>query len=161
LLVSCADTAAAPTAKTLPRFVNLDANCQTVAIGVDHVAVYDSLQDLIFTKAKLPGVASWEDSKKKCENFRLFGRTDWRAQSVQERVAIADYTKRDPAIDTQHFAKESGWEWTGNVLVNADSSPSGFAWYVFLGGGYAYWYSQSFRFGVRAVCPGQQLSFRL
>lgn len=161
VVVANADSSARSATKVLPRFTNLDANCKPVAIGVEHVAVYDSLQDLIFTKAKLPGEANHADSLKKCKDLRLFGRTDWRAPSAHERFAIADVTKRDPAIDTKHFAKESGTEWTADVFVNADGSPSDDAWYVGLGGGLVNWYSQSYLCGVRAVCAGQQLALSL
>jgi hypothetical protein len=144
-----------------PRFVNLDANCKPVAIGKDHVAVYDSLQDLIFTAAKLPGEASHEESLKKAAAHRLFGRTDWRAPTVRERFAIADLTRRDPAINTDHFRKESGWEWTSDVLVNSDGSPSDYAWFVSLDYGGVFYDSRGDHYGVRAVCPGQQLALSL
>jgi hypothetical protein len=151
----------AAVARPLPRFVNLDTNCKAVAIGAEHVAVYDSVQDLIITKDVLPGEANWKDSLKKAAGVRLFGREDWRAPTLQERFAIADHTRRDPALNTDHFAKGSGWEWTSNPLVNSDGSPSGFAWFVGLGGGHALWGGQLSRHCVRAVCAGQSLAIRL
>jgi hypothetical protein len=142
--------AAAPPAS---RFVNLDANAKPTT--GDHVAVYDRTTRLVWSRGVLPGEHTHAEAMKAAAAFTLFGKP-CRAPTVVERQSIIDYAKHSPALDTAHFKKESGYEWTSTLDA---SSPSGFAWGVDLGDGYCYRDVQGLRYHVRAVLAGQELGF--
>jgi hypothetical protein len=55
-----------------------------------------------------------------------------RTDASRSGLTINDYARHSPALDTEFFAKQSGWEWTSTQYA---SSPSGCAWYVDLGNG--------------------------
>lgn len=120
------------------------------------VAVYDSKTNLTWTRGVLEGRRNWKDSLAAAAAVRLFGKEDWRAPTLEERLSINDYTKHSPALDTEHFAKESGWEWTSTPDAE---SPSDYAWSVLLGCGSCDRGDQSYDFFVRAVRAGQQFAF--
>lgn len=123
------------------------------------VAVHDSKTNLTWTHSLVAGGArDWKDSLAAAKAVRIFGKEDWRAPTLEERLSINDYTRHSPAIDTDYFAKESGWEWTSTADAE---SPSDYAWVVYLGNGLSSRDAQSDRYFVRAVRAGQQLAFSI
>lgn len=136
-----------------PRFVNLDGDGKRVT--GNHGWVFDRTTGLVWSRAVLAGEFTFADAQKACEKVTFMGRP-CRASTVQERFSITDFTKHSPALDTAHFAKESGWEWTSTPDAE---SPSGYAWSVNLGYGLVYRYYQSGRYHVRPVLAGQNLNF--
>ena len=136
-----------------PRFVNL-AEDGTPTSG-NHSWVFDRTTRLIWARAVLEGEFTYADAQKACENVK-FKSHACRAPTLQERFGINDYTKHSPALDTTHFKKEAGWEWTSTLDAE---SPSGCAWFVGLGLGGCNRGSQGFRDRVRAVLAGQSLNF--
>ncbi len=130
------------TVRVLPRFeVNGDV-------------VTDALTGLMWTRAVITGgKRNWQAACQAASEVRIGGFTDWRAPTMAERLAINDYTRSEPALDTSVFISESsGWEWTSTVYA---PSPGGCAWYVYFSYGGSYWGYQTFEGFVRAVRAGQ------
>lgn len=119
------------------------------------VAVYDSKTNLTWTRGVLEGRRNWTESLAAAAAVRLFGKDDWRAPTLEERLSINDYTRHSPALDTEYFAQDSGWEWTSTPDAE---SPSVVAWFVGLGGGDSDRGLQSHVYRVRAVRAGQQFA---
>lgn len=141
------------------RFTKLLANGRVWLDPQDGacVAVYDSKTNLTWSHALVAGGSrSWKDSLAAAAAVRLLGKEDWRAPTIEERLSINDYTKHSPALDSEYFANESGWEWTSTPDAE---SPSDCAWGVGLGGGSSGRVGQSSHSGVRAVRAGQALAF--
>lgn len=133
------------------RFVNLGADGRPTTS--DHVAVYDRKMGLTWLRGLVAGgPRNWKDSLAAASAVRLFNKEDWRAPTLEERLSINDYTKHSPALDTEHFAKESGWEWTSTPDAE---SPSDYAWNVNLGNGNSNRNNQSNHNFVRAVRAGE------
>jgi Protein of unknown function (DUF1566) len=144
-------------ATDLPRFTRYDLHGAVVQSG--GVAIYDAETNLTWTIAPLEcGAVPWKDALQACSNFRLFGKDDWRAPTVKERVSIIDYTKVGPALYAEFDAGGAGWEWTSTVDAE---SPSDCAWYVGLHDGDVGRGYRTGRGDVRAVRAGQPLSLGL
>jgi hypothetical protein len=76
----------------------------------------------------------------------------WRLPTIRELLTLVDYERRDPAINTEFFACESGWYWTSTPWAG---SPADCAWGVyFYYGGANYGRHDSYGF-VRAVRASQ------
>jgi hypothetical protein len=100
---------------------------------------------------------SWEDAKRACAEFRLFGFDDWRLPTREELLGLVDLTRFNPATDAEAFPDtESDWYWTSSPLA---SSPGSYAWIVNFNGGGAsgnHHYYECFVRPVRSVAvPGQ------
>ncbi len=150
-----ATPAARPVAASGPRYVNLGADGNPVAVGdPDWVAVYDTQTQLTWTRQCLDcGPVTHADALAAASAVRLFGRDDWRAPTIQEQLSIIDYTRCDPALDTTHFDGPADWCWTSTIAA----APAGCAWYVFLYDGFSSRDFRSDRLRVRAVRAGQSL----
>jgi hypothetical protein len=139
------------------RFTRHDLRGNIVQSG--GAAIYDSETDLTWSIAPLEcGAVSYKDAMKACSNFRLFGKDDWRAPTVKERVSIVDYSKVGPALYSEFEVGGASWEWTSTVDAE---DPSGYAWIVDLRNGYVFRYYQPLHGDVRAVRAGQLLSLGL
>jgi hypothetical protein len=158
--ISTGHAARITTPKTpAPRFTKLlaDGNPWLDPQDGECVAVFDSKTNLTWSHALVPGGSrNWKDSLAAAAAVRLLGKDDWRAPTLEERLSINDYTRHSPALDTEYFAKESGWEWTSTPDAE---SPSDYAWLVHLGHGDSYRDNQSYHNYVRAVRAGQQFAF--
>jgi hypothetical protein len=136
------------------RFTRYDLRGAVVPSG--GIAVYDAETNLTWTTAPLEcGSVPWKDALKACSNYRLFGKDDWRAPTVKERVSIIDYAKVGPALYSEFEAGGASYEWTSTVDAE---SPSDYAWLVLLRNGFVGRYNQAFHGYVRAVRAGQPLS---
>jgi hypothetical protein len=154
----CANDEATPAAVVAPtgqRFTQYDLRGAVVSSG--GVAVYDAETNLTWTASPLEcGSVPWKDALKACANFRLFGKDDWRAPTVKERVSIIDYSKAGPALYSEFQAGGASYEWTSTPDAE---SPSDYAWLVHLHNGTVARLYQAARLYVRAVRAGQPLSF--
>jgi hypothetical protein len=136
------------------RFTRYDLHGNVVPSG--GVAVYDAETNLTWTTAPLEcGSVPWKDALQACANYRLFGKDDWRAPTVKERVSIVDYCKFGPALYSEFSAGGASSEWTSTPDAE---SPSDYAWLVYLRGGAVLRFIQSNHSYVRAVRAGQPLS---
>jgi hypothetical protein len=137
----------------LPRFTQYDLHGAAVPSG--GVAVYDAETNLTWTAAPLEcGAVPWKDALKACSNHRLFGKEDWRAPTLKERISIVDYSKFGPALYTEFTAGGASYEWTSTPDAE---SPSDCAWFVLLHDGDVNRDNQTGHDGVRAVRAGQPL----
>jgi hypothetical protein len=75
---------------------------------------------------------TWEDALAYCEALPLTqaaGHNDWRLPSINELQSMLDYSKNNPAIDTNAFPDEIGrWRWTSTTFIGAGSTAN--AWRV-------------------------------
>jgi Protein of unknown function (DUF1566) len=145
----------APLAQVPGSLVKLDAQGQPLPIdAADWVAVYDPVRQLEWLRGFVPGGRrNWKDSMAAASAVTLFGKTDWRACTIQERLTITDYGRFNPAIDTTFFDSEKeGWEWASTPYA---SSPAGDAWGVDFNGGSAGWGGRGDGGFVRAVRASQ------
>lgn len=148
----------AATAGDVPRFAPLSLHGKLLFDSTG-VAVYDRETDLTWTTAPLEcGSVPWKDALKACYNYRLFGRDDWRAPTLKERLSIVDYSKFGPALYSEFTAGDASWEWTQTPDAE---SPSDYAWIVFLHLGNVNRDGQTAHGYVRAVRAGQPLDLGL
>lgn len=135
------------------RFTRYDLHGDVVSGVVAAAAAYDSETDLTWSAAPLEcGSVPWKDAIKACSNFRLFGKDDWRAPTLKERISIADYSKFGPALYSEFTAGGASYEWTSTPDAE---SPSDYAWLVYLHFGDVFRGLQASHCYVRAVRAGQ------
>jgi hypothetical protein len=143
--------AGAPVASTAAaRFANLGADGKRTT--GDHVAVFDSKTGLLWAAEPVAGGKELEhaDAMKACGQLKLLG-LKWRAPAIEELLSIVDYTRCDPAVDTEYFKGPYGYTWSSTVAA----APAGYAWFVNLYYGYSSRYHIDARYRARAVCAGQ------
>ena len=93
---------------------------------LDGVTV-DAQTGLMWTRKNvLPDAVNFNSAKAALSEFDLGGFRDWRLPTRAELVSLVDDTRRDPAIDTEHFACESSWYWASTP----DAGVPEFAWGV-------------------------------
>jgi hypothetical protein len=140
-------------ARTQVRFTKLNAKGQ--ATRGAHVAVVDNTTGLMWDAGETARM-TWSAAKTHCEQLRAAGFDDWRLPTVAELVALVDYCRCNPAIDTTAFPNcKSDWYWTG---VAAAYSPGVCAWFVGFALGFAGWLGQGGDCFVRAVRASQSLA---
>lgn len=139
------------------RFVRLCANGSAWldAQDGDWVAVHDAKTGLIWSAEPLQKGKSFNHAAamQACKDLDLLGKKDWRAPTIEEQLSIIDYTRCDPAVDTEFFKGPFGWTWSSTIA----KAPSGYPWDVNLDGGGS---GRDFQAGdghVRAVRAGQQI----
>jgi hypothetical protein len=138
--------AIAPAATTNTRFV--DNGDGTIT---------DTLLNLMWSKATLSDKCiTHKKAEKICAELDLAGHTDWRLPTVEELFALADRSRKQPAIDTDAFQDtKSDWYWTSTISAWS----SDFAWFVYFSYGFAYDYRRddglAFVRAVRSVPAGQ------
>jgi hypothetical protein len=135
------------------RFTKISADGKKLkATFKTWAAVLDNTTGLIWDVGAYAAM-NWADAKVHVKKLRTAGFNDWRLPSVQELVAILDYSRANPAIDKKAFPNcKSEWYWTGTIDV---TFPSAFAWGVNLRNGGVLRNSQTGRSSVRAVRAGQ------
>jgi hypothetical protein len=70
----------------------------------------------------------WQGARAACACLSLGGHRDWRLPSRIELVSIVDYTRHDPAIDSQIFPDTpTDWFWSASPVAASDPPA---AWYV-------------------------------
>lgn len=141
----------------VPRFINLDADGKPTT--GDHVAVYQTETDLIWTAAPLRDGADMTHAEaiRAPSALHLLGRKDWRSPVIRELLSIIDYDRCEPAVDPAHFKGPYGWTASATIA----KAPAGYAWFVSLDGGISYRLHRVDLNHALAVCAGQQLGLRL
>jgi len=75
---------------------------------------------------------NWKDAIQACKELNFAGYKDWRLPTIEELASLVDYSKREPAIDTEAFPDtKSSWYWSSTPVAGS----VGFAWYVYFYGG--------------------------
>lgn len=125
----------------------------------DYVAVYDAETDLTWLAEPVGAGAryNWKAALEACAAVRMFGKSDWRAPTIQELLTIVDYDRCDPAVHTGFFKGPYDWTWSSTEA----KSPAGCAWVVLLLFGDSLRNFQSGDYLVRAVRAGQSLELGL
>jgi len=120
--------------------------------------VTDTDTGLMWQQATAPGAYTWQQALSYCENLTLAGYPDWRLPSVNELQSIVDYSRYDPAINTDYFPNTvSSFHYYLSSTTYAYSP--GNAWLVgFYFGDFSY-SLKSYDYYVRAVRSGQCGSF--
>lgn len=148
-------TATATAVKGMPRFINLGADGKPT--DGDHVAVYQTATDLIWTAAPLGTELTQPDAMKAASDCRLLGATDWRGPGQSELLSILDFEFWDPCVDPKHFKGPYGYAWSSTPYKGAAGCFRG----VFLDDGYSSCFHQDFHVLALAVRAGQQLGLRI
>lgn len=100
-------------------------------------------------KATSPDRLNFKDAESYCKALTTGGHTDWRLPTIQELLSLVDYTRHDPAIDTDKFPDtKSNWYWSSSPYA---SSPAYYAWIVHFHHGHAYYDRRDHTAFVRAV----------
>jgi hypothetical protein len=82
--------------------------------------ISDKLMKVIWVKEpavigeKFQKIMTWDEAKEACEKLSYAGyNSGWRMPTVEELRSIVDYTRHEPAWDTNVFAgKHDDWYWT-------------------------------------------------
>ena len=143
----------------MSRFIPLNAQLQPIQDGEEIVAELDTQQNLIIALPNEEFEKRWDFEKAKqiCADLRLGGHADWRLPTVAEAFACVDFTRCDPATQSQAFAStKNHWCWTSTPCAWR----SGASWCVDFDGGYVNDGDHDDRCFVRAVrsvspAPGQ------
>ena len=100
---------------------------------------------------------TWEEAISYCEELSLLGYEDWRLPNFKELRSIVDYTKGNPAINTNCFPTTvSSYYWSSTT----DTRQKSRAWHVYFKHGNDGWGGKSsLYFYVRAVRGGQARLF--
>jgi hypothetical protein len=115
--------------------------------------VIDKNTGLSWSRGNVPGgCMNWAKAKEACAALSLGGFSDWRLPTITELLALVDYERHEPAIDTDFFACESSWYWTSTP---AHRSPGDLAWIVYFYYGLSDWDDRGNDNLVRAVRAGQ------
>ena len=79
--------------------------------------VGDRLTGLLWQQEDDGKERNWQQSLGYCENLSLAGRTDWRLPNIRELHTIIDYSRHNPAIDTDVFVQQdrTGWFWSSTT----------------------------------------------
>lgn len=88
--------------------------------------ISDSATGLVWQKDE-NATANHSGAALACGNLALAGYSDWRLPSVTELMSIADYSKKDPAIDTTAFPGVSLYQYGTSTISSVSASD---AWYV-------------------------------
>ncbi|MBY6032155.1 DUF1566 domain-containing protein [Marinobacter daepoensis] len=122
----------------MPRFIDNSDNTIT-----------DTKTGLVWTKSNVAKDVDHEAAEKAVAD--LDG--SWRLPAIEELRELIDYTKRQPAIDTDAFPDtESDWYWTSTPVAGYEDAAR---WVVDFGDGYVYGLNRYDYACVRAVRAGQ------
>jgi hypothetical protein len=144
-----------PLTKAAGRFVRLDGDREPCAADNEEwLVTLDRETGLLWTHPLDCGDVPHAKAVGAAAAVRLFDSNDWLAPTIREQLSIVDYERCDPAVDPAYFRGPYGWHCTRTLSA---SSPSGYAWYVYLGYGGSDRNHQSFLGRVSAVVASQQL----
>lgn len=115
--------------------------------GVNGV-VTDKKTGLMWQRNVDVNTYTWSDAKNYCASLVYGGYNDWRLPSRIELVSLVDFTRINPALDTNAFPPvPSSYFWTSSPYANA----SNFAWAVSSYYGRPYYYNNTTAYRVRCV----------
>jgi hypothetical protein len=132
-----------------------------LAVRVDHPLLK---APIIVSAYRVATHVVWKEVAAAAEAYDANG-WKWRAPTVEELFFIADRTNPECRLDPNFFPDAERWEPTWSATPDAEldddgeggTAPSGFAWYVGLGLGFAGRSLQDCVSHVRAVRAGQPI----
>ena len=145
--------AAAPSPR--PRFVNLDANGNPTQ--GDHVAVYQTATDLIWTAAPVGTDLTQPGAMKAAADCRLLNASDWYGPTQHQLFSILDFEFWNPCVDPKHFKGPYGFTWSSTPYKGI----AGYFRGVYLDSGNSDCSHQGVHYHALAVRAGQQLGLRI
>lgn len=110
--------------------------------------VTDSKTGLIWQEETIDPM-SWDEAVEYCRELRLCEKNDWRLPTIEELIALIDFSKYAPATVLPKTSLSDYWSSTTRANI------SDLAWYVGFYAGYVGLYYKSYTFYVRAVRDGQ------
>ena len=126
----------------------MNASLEKVLPHQLHIAVLDAANGLMWAADDVcADLLTHEQAAQACADFRLLGHTNWRLPTIQELLTCVDYTRREPAANTDFHRIKSAAYWTSSVA----SWSSGAAWIVNFGLGLSDHLDRGYRARVRAV----------
>jgi hypothetical protein len=101
---------------------------------------------------------TWEDALAHCEALPLTqagGYSDWRVPNINELQSLVDYSKNNPAIDTNAFPGETwDWYWTSTTFISTSGAITD-AWRIDFEDGFSNNDDKTETYDVRCVRGGQ------
>lgn len=88
--------------------------------------VTDRASQLTWQQADDGKTRNWQQALAYCQDLSLADHNDWRLPNIKELQSIVDYTRHDPALDTNVFTQhdKNGWFWSstthGDNIQQAD-----------------------------------------
>jgi hypothetical protein len=80
--------------------------------------VTDQRTKLVWQRTAALGSMTWQEAKRHCENLDLAG-TGWRLPKYKELMTLVDFTRSNPAIDTEAFPDAPAEDfWTASRLID-------------------------------------------
>ena len=84
--------------KCVPRKFSVDKSIGNEPVVIDKVTGLEWSQSFF-------EIGNFTEASDYCENLNYGGHDDWRAPTVKELFSIVDWSRYDPAIDTDYFPK--------------------------------------------------------
>ena len=134
----------------MERFTKIDTEGKPLPADAQAwVAVLDNTTNLMWSADDVVDAdVQHADAEKACAECSVAGFSDWRLPTVEELFALADRTRRNPAIDTAAFPTcKSDWYWSSTPWAG---SPASLAWIVCFYGGDSFDNSRGLSARVRA-----------
>lgn len=117
-------------------------------IGDKDGTVIDTETRLMWQQATAPGAYTWEHALSYCKSLNFAGYSDWRLPTLKELFSIVDYSRLNPAINTNYFPDTvSDSYWSSTTYADGTSG----AWGMSFGYGDDDCYYKSNSYYVRAV----------
>ena len=114
----------------------------------EHVAVMDEKNGLMWAADDVTAEpVKLAEAEKAVAELRLLGHADWRLPTIQELLTVVDYTRHDPAANTDLHRVKSAWYWTATKAAWS----AGVRWIVGFAVGNGYSGVECSRARVRAV----------
>ncbi|MDP2647071.1 MAG: DUF1566 domain-containing protein [Desulfobacterales bacterium] len=114
--------------------------------------VTDSTTGLMWQQAKASGEQTRAQAFFYTESLALGGYDDWRLPTIKELASLANFDRRNPAVDVTYFPDTvSSYYWSSTTYAGDTSN----AWRVDFYDGYVINGNKSFSYYVRAVRAGQ------
>ena len=92
------DTNYAKLGKCVLRKFSVNSSVKNEAVVIDEVTGLEWSQSFF-------EIGNFTEASDYCENLNYGGHDDWRAPKVKELFSIVDWSRYDPAIDTDYFPK--------------------------------------------------------
>jgi len=118
--------------------------------------VTDTATGLMWQKATATGTHNWAQALAYAESLDLAGHHDWRLPTIKELRSLADYSRYNPAINTDYFPDAfSSFYWSGTTRADITWAARGVDFYYGSDNGGR----KNFSHYVRAVRGGQSGAF--
>jgi hypothetical protein len=85
--------------------------------------VTDTSTGLMWQQTASSNKMTWEDALAYCEALNLGGHIDWRLPTVKELISLIDYSRYNPAINTNYFPDTvASFFWSSTINANSTNN---------------------------------------